>query len=93
MLLSFHIQFFYWWQVVVRSSIALDVHAHGLEHFELVAFMVNLEDLCLVFLVETSHGVFWYQSFFGMSKIWVAVSDLIKTEVIILVVLFKTSRN
>ena len=53
--------------------------------------MVNLEDLCLVFLVETSHRVFWYQSLFRMSKIWVAVSDLVETEIIILVVLSKTS--
>ena len=41
--------------------------------------MVDFEDLCLVFLVETSHGVFWYQSFFGMAKVWVAVSDLVET--------------
>ena len=72
---------------------AFDVNTHGLEHFKLVAFMVNLKDLSLVFLVETSHGVFWYHSFLGMAEIWIAISDLIKTEVIILVVLFKASRN
>ena len=71
---------------------ALDVYAHGLEHFKLVSFMINFKDLCLVFLVETSHGVFWYHSLFWMAKIWVAVSDLVETEIIIFVVFSKSSR-
>jgi len=44
-------------EVVVGASVALDVDAHALEHFEFVAVVVDFKDLGLVLLEEPIHGV------------------------------------
>ena len=55
----------------------LDVDAHGLEHFKLIALVVNLEDFGFVLLVEPCHGVFWLHGLSWMAQIRVAVCDLV----------------
>jgi len=60
-------------QVVVGTTVALNVDSHRLEHFKQEAFTVDFEDLSLVFLVEPEDWKRWHFVAW-QSEVWVVVS-------------------
>jgi hypothetical protein len=92
MLFSFLIQTLDRGKVVVGTTVSFNVHAHGFNHFELIAVAVNLKDLSLVFLEEPGD---WEHELLSVwqTDIWIIVGNFEQTQIVGVMPLFKSANQ